>query len=200
MATSRRRTGGHFIMHPAYGRIGPVDGGGLEVIGYDAETENPRACGNATCEEATSPTMSVSARFGAKKPRQSVGRLLRGFFREKVSGIERVALNVIAPVPPESDGTGVVGVPRAKCALSAPHREKRADDATRVQAVRLVVFAVNRRGGPILLTNCRRMRTLSNCRDICVTHAWRKHGRRRAPRRERVVDNRLRGRREDALR
>src|SRR5215216_4291224 len=30
--------GGHFIMHPAYGRIGPVDVGGLEVIGYDGET------------------------------------------------------------------------------------------------------------------------------------------------------------------
>jgi hypothetical protein len=30
--------GGHFIMHPAYGRIGPVEVGGLEVIGYDAET------------------------------------------------------------------------------------------------------------------------------------------------------------------
>jgi len=25
-------------MHPAYGRIGPVDVGGLEVIGYDGET------------------------------------------------------------------------------------------------------------------------------------------------------------------
>ena len=30
--------GGHFIMHPAYGRIGPADVGGLEVIGYDSET------------------------------------------------------------------------------------------------------------------------------------------------------------------
>ena len=30
--------GGHFIMHPAYGRIGPADVGGLEVIGHDSET------------------------------------------------------------------------------------------------------------------------------------------------------------------
>ena len=30
--------GGHFIMHPAYGRIGSVGVGGLEVIGYDAST------------------------------------------------------------------------------------------------------------------------------------------------------------------
>ena len=30
--------GGHFIMHPAYGRIGSAGVGGLEVIGYDAGT------------------------------------------------------------------------------------------------------------------------------------------------------------------
>ena len=30
--------GGHFIMHPAYGRIGSASVGGLEVIGYDAGT------------------------------------------------------------------------------------------------------------------------------------------------------------------
>jgi Protein of unknown function (DUF1579) len=30
--------GGQFVMHPAYGRIGSVDVGGLEVIGYDPAT------------------------------------------------------------------------------------------------------------------------------------------------------------------
>jgi len=30
--------GRQFIMHPAYGRIGTIDVGGLEVIGYDAYT------------------------------------------------------------------------------------------------------------------------------------------------------------------
>jgi Protein of unknown function (DUF1579) len=30
--------GGRFVMHPAYGRIGPVHVGGLEVIGYDSRT------------------------------------------------------------------------------------------------------------------------------------------------------------------
>jgi hypothetical protein len=30
--------GNHFVMHPAYGRLGSVDVGGLEVIGYDPET------------------------------------------------------------------------------------------------------------------------------------------------------------------
>jgi hypothetical protein len=30
--------GGRFVMHPAYGRIGSVPVGGLEVIGYDAST------------------------------------------------------------------------------------------------------------------------------------------------------------------
>ena len=30
--------GGHFVMHPAYGRIEPLEVGGLEVIGYDSAT------------------------------------------------------------------------------------------------------------------------------------------------------------------
>jgi hypothetical protein len=30
--------GGRFVMHPAYGRIGVMEVGGLEVIGYDAVT------------------------------------------------------------------------------------------------------------------------------------------------------------------
>ena len=32
----------HFIMHPAYGRIGEQDVGGLEVIGYDPATDQFR--------------------------------------------------------------------------------------------------------------------------------------------------------------
>jgi hypothetical protein len=31
--------GGFFVMHPAYGRIGKVGVGGLEVIGYIPETQ-----------------------------------------------------------------------------------------------------------------------------------------------------------------
>jgi Protein of unknown function (DUF1579) len=34
--------GRHFVMHPAYGRIGSVDVGGLEVIGLDPETAQYR--------------------------------------------------------------------------------------------------------------------------------------------------------------
>ena len=31
--------GGFFLIHPAYGRIGDVGGGGVEVIGYDPSTQ-----------------------------------------------------------------------------------------------------------------------------------------------------------------
>src|SRR5215470_16879953 len=34
--------GGHFVMHPAYGRIGSAEVGGLEVIGYDPATHQYR--------------------------------------------------------------------------------------------------------------------------------------------------------------
>jgi hypothetical protein len=35
-------TGGHFVLHPAYGRLGEVGGGGVEIIGYDPDTEQFR--------------------------------------------------------------------------------------------------------------------------------------------------------------
>ena len=49
--------GGQFIMHPAYGRIGEQDVGGLEVIGYDPATDQFRThcfdhTGNAITETA----------------------------------------------------------------------------------------------------------------------------------------------------
>jgi Protein of unknown function (DUF1579) len=31
--------GGFFVIHPAYGRIGGADGGGVEIIGYDSSTQ-----------------------------------------------------------------------------------------------------------------------------------------------------------------
>ena len=34
--------GGHFVIHSAYGRIGDIDVGGLEVIGYDSATDQYR--------------------------------------------------------------------------------------------------------------------------------------------------------------
>jgi Protein of unknown function (DUF1579) len=50
--------GGQFIMHPAYGRIGEQDVGGLEVIGYDPATHQFRThffdhTGNAITETLT---------------------------------------------------------------------------------------------------------------------------------------------------
>ena len=48
--------GGFFIVHPAYGRIGRVGGGGVEIIGYDASTQRYwsqffDSQGNATTSE-----------------------------------------------------------------------------------------------------------------------------------------------------
>ena len=47
--------GGHFVIHPAYGRIGDVDVGGVEIIGYDASTKQYKtyffdSAGNVTTE------------------------------------------------------------------------------------------------------------------------------------------------------
>ena len=34
--------GGHFVMHPAYGRLGDVGGGGVEIIGREPDTDQFR--------------------------------------------------------------------------------------------------------------------------------------------------------------
>lgn len=51
-------TGGFFVLHTAYGRAGDLDGGGIEVIGYDTEGGKYRthffdSRGNAITEELT---------------------------------------------------------------------------------------------------------------------------------------------------
>ncbi len=50
--------GGFFILHTAYGRVGDFDGGGTEIIGYDAESKRYRthffdSQGNLITEELT---------------------------------------------------------------------------------------------------------------------------------------------------
>ena len=50
--------GGFFVLHTAYGRVGNLDGGGIEIIGYDAESETYRthffdSQGNTITEELT---------------------------------------------------------------------------------------------------------------------------------------------------
>lgn len=50
--------GGHFVMHPAYGRIGAIDVGGLEVIGYDAATGQYRTHFFDSQGNITSQTLS----------------------------------------------------------------------------------------------------------------------------------------------
>lgn len=50
--------GGFFVLHTAYGRVGEVDVGGTEIIGYDAASKNYRthffdSQGSITTEELT---------------------------------------------------------------------------------------------------------------------------------------------------
>ena len=51
-------TGGFFVVRSAYGRAGNFDGGGIEIIGYDADSKNYRTHffdtqGNTITEELT---------------------------------------------------------------------------------------------------------------------------------------------------
>src|SRR5262249_32703347 len=50
--------GDRFVMHSAYGRIGEVGVGGLEVIGYDPATGQYRTCFFDSQGDITSQTLS----------------------------------------------------------------------------------------------------------------------------------------------
>jgi hypothetical protein len=50
--------GGHFVMHPAYGRIGAAGVGGVEIIGFDPETGQFRTYFFDSLGHATVQTLS----------------------------------------------------------------------------------------------------------------------------------------------
>jgi Protein of unknown function (DUF1579) len=50
--------GRRFVMHPAYGRMGDIDVGGLEVIGHDPETDQFRTYFFAASGEVIQETLS----------------------------------------------------------------------------------------------------------------------------------------------
>ncbi len=69
-----------------------------------------------------------------------------------MTGVERAPLNVATPRTPHADRPGLLDVPDAECPLGAPQDQERAGDAAPAGMIRLVVLAVDGRGGPVLLT------------------------------------------------
>src|SRR3989449_7711059 len=89
----------------------------------------------------------------AKEVFQSLGGLSGSLSREKVAGLERASLNIVAPGLPKRDGSRFLDVPSIKPPSRAPQGQERADDPTPAGTIRLVMLAVDGGGGSILLTD-----------------------------------------------
>src|SRR5262245_28562074 len=102
-------------------------------------------------------------------------------FREKMARVERVALHIVAPSLPKRDGATGPCIPRLQWPVSAPEGQERAGDAPPRQAIRLIMRAIERRGGAILLTDCMGVHGLSKSLGISCTHRRGEDGRGRTP-------------------
>jgi hypothetical protein len=90
----------------------------------------------------------------AEEAAQSVGGLLRDFFREEVSGVERTSLNyLIAPRLPDRDRSRLLDVPGPHCSAGAPEHEERARYSERARAIRLIMLTVESRSRSILFAD-----------------------------------------------
>jgi hypothetical protein len=126
----------------------------------------------------------------AEEAVQSVGSLLRDLFGKKVSGVERVSLNrVIAPRLPNRDRSRLLDVPGSHRSLGAPEYEDRARYSAPAHPIRLVMLAVEGRSRSIFFADGMSVGRLSKSLHIGRTDFRRKHGRRRAPSREGIINN-----------
>src|SRR5918997_1271018 len=135
----------------------------------------------------------------AEKAIQSVGGLFGNFFRKKVSGAQGVSSNIVAPGPPKPDWPALLGVPSAERPSGAPQGQEGTDYPTTDRAIRLVVLAIDGRGGPILLADGVRVAGIPKSPYIGGADLPGEHGRGSSPSAERIVDNCAGDRRQDAL-
>jgi hypothetical protein len=131
---------------------------------------------------------------------QSFGSLFGSLFREKVAGIERASLNILAPRLPERDRSRFLDVASTERPLGAPQEEERTSYPMPGGTIRLVMLAIDGRGGSILLTDSMCVSRISKSLYISGTDLRREHSRGGAPSHERVIDNGVSRRRQDAFR
>ena len=109
-----------------------------------------------------------------------------------------VPLHIVAPGSPMQ----VVLPPRLpdiETALRAPEREEWAGDAPPLRTVPLVMLAIDRRGGSVLLADRMAVGGIPKRLEVGRTYLRRTYGRGRTPSPERIVDDGFRRRRQNAF-
>src|SRR5262245_36404751 len=108
-----------------------------------------------------------------------------------MSGLDRMAFNILTPRTPNREWSANVGIPGIECSLSTPECQYRTRYTSSCRPIRFVVLAVERRGGSILFADGVYMDGISKSFDVRCANVRRKHARACAPTRERAVDDGL---------
>src|SRR5215218_45861 len=116
----------------------------------------------------------------AEEAGQHLGSLFGNLFREKVAGVDPMSLNNIAPGLPKRDRSGLRDIPSIERPLRPPHCQERTHDPTTARAIRLVMLAVDRCGGAVLLADGMGVVGISKRLHIGCTNLRREHSGRRS--------------------
>src|SRR6516162_8068394 len=106
----------------------------------------------------------------AEKAAQRLRRLLERLFREEMSGLDRMAFNILTPRTPNREWSANVGIPGIECSLSTPECQYRTRYTSSCRPIRFVVLAVERRGGSILFADGVYMDGISKSLDVSCAH------------------------------
>src|SRR5262249_55507016 len=101
--------------------------------------------------------------------------------------VERVALHIVAPRLPKRDWSTGLCIPRMQRPVSAQECQERAGYAPPLQAIRLIMRAIERCGGSIFLTDSMGVRGIPQSLGIGRTHLRGEDSRGRTPSSERIV-------------
>src|SRR5262249_6788635 len=122
-------------------------------------------------------SLDLTLRFPgpAEKAAPCLRRLLERLFRKEMSGLDRMALNILAPLMPNGEWSASVEIPGIKCSSSTPQRQYRRSYTPSYRPIGFVVLAIEGRGGSILLADGVDVHGISKSLDIRCAHLRREH-------------------------
>jgi hypothetical protein len=118
--------------------------------------------------------------------------LLGQFFREKVTGLDGMATNVVCPGLPQSQWSSRFRVPAVEWPSAAPEYEDRTSDAPAGFAIRLVILAIECGSSPVLLADGMDACRIAQSPDVGFSYITTECFGRRAPAAKRIIDDRVR--------
>ena len=126
--------------------------------------------------------------------------LLGNLFREEVAGLDSLTSDIITPFLPQADRSGLSPVPGSQRSLGTPQNEQGARYPAARRAILLIVTSIEGGGSAVFFANRVGVRRVADGFDVRCADLGRKHGLRRSPFRESLIDDCIRSACEDAFR